>query len=129
MPENDAGLQLSIAIIGDTGPAGHRRRLATENAIKRQFVWITLSEYFRLFVASCIQCLSTAGGETIPRPFGPALYGTEPNNLIQFDFIEMGVDKTREKYILMLRGDHSSYCWFYPAVMTSAETTALALLD
>lgn len=43
MPEDDADLQLRIAITGYAGPAGHCDLLATENAIKTHFVSITVS--------------------------------------------------------------------------------------
>lgn len=65
----------------------------------------------------------------MPRLFGPARHGTEPNDLVQFDFIKMGVGTTGEKYILVLRDDHNSYCWLYSAATKSAEKTAHALLD
>lgn len=88
-----------------------------------------MSEDIRLLVKPCIHCLSTSGGKAVAHPFGPTLHGTNPNDLVQFDFIERGVGKTGQKYILMSRDDHSSYCWFYSDAKTSAETTAHALLD
>lgn len=129
IPDTDTNLQLRLAIVAHTGAAGHRGAQATKDVLARFFVWSTLDEDITLFVKSCIHCLSTTGGETVPRPFGPALHGTMPNDLVQFDYIEMGTGRTGDKYILMVRDDHSGYCWFYPAVTTTAETAAHALLD
>lgn len=129
VPDEDTDLQLRLAVIAHTGAAGHRGRKATETALTSHYSWTTLSEDIGLFVRSCIHCLSTTGGETVPRPYGPALHGSTPNALLQFDYIEMGLGSTGDKYILMLRDDHSGYTWFYPTDTTSAETAAHALLD
>lgn len=65
----------------------------------------------------------------MPRPFGPAVHGTGPNDLLQFDYIEIGSASTGEKYVLMLRDDHSSYCWFFAFRDTLAENAARAVVD
>lgn len=129
IPDDDAILQLRLSIIAHTGAAGHRGTEATEQALSQRFTWSTLSEDIHLFTKSCIHCLSTTGGETVPRPFGPAFHGTKPNDLVQFDYIELGKSTTGEKHVLMLRDDHSGYCWFYPSVDQTAQSTANALLD
>lgn len=41
----------------------------------------------------------------------------------------MGLGSNGEKYILMLRDDHSGYSCMYPADSTTAETTDNTLLD
>ena len=74
-------------------------------------------------------CLSTQGGEKVPRPFGPAVHGTAPNDLVQFDYIEIGPSNTGEKYVLMVRDDHSDYKWFFPFANTNAENAAIAIID
>ena len=81
-----------------------------------------------LFVSSCIHCLLTVGGERTPRPFGPSVFGTHPNDLLQFDYIELGKSTMGDQYVLILRDDHSGYAWFYPTVSTSAEKAASALI-
>ena len=65
----------------------------------------------------------------IPRPFGPAVHGTKPNDLLQFDYIEIAPGSNGEKYVLMLRDDHSNYAWFFPTADTSAEQAATAIID
>lgn len=51
------------------------------------------------------------------------------NDLIQFEYIELGKSTTGDKYVLMIREDHSGYAWFYPTVNTEAEQAANALVD
>lgn len=82
--------------------------------------WSTLSEDVRSFVQSCIYCLWTVGGERVPRPFGTALHGTKPNDLLQFDYIELAPSSEGDKYVLMLLDDHSVYKWFYAFVDTAS---------
>lgn len=81
IPDPDTVLQLRLLAITHTGAAGHRGREATELALAQHFRW---SDDVRLFVRSCIHCLSKTEGETLPRPHGPALLGTCTNYLVQF---------------------------------------------
>lgn len=41
----------------------------------------------------------------------------------------MGQAATGDRYILMIRDDHSGYCWFFPATTLAAETAADVLID
>lgn len=107
IPDAADDFQLRMCIAGHTGPAGHRGCAATTKAIKKHFFWSSI----QTFVKSCIHCLPTVGGNKVPRPLGAAVHGTKPNDLLQFDYIEMAPSKAGEKYILMLRDDFSSYCW------------------
>ncbi len=116
--------RLQICRIAHTSSGGHRGAEATEIAIKRSYIWKTLSQYIRTFVKACIHCLSTTGGKRVPRPFGPAVHGTEPNDCLQFDFLEMAPSKAGYKYILLLRDDFSSYCWLFPFATATAENAA-----
>lgn len=54
------------------------------------------------FVKAYDHCLSTVGGGNEPRPFGPALYSTKPNDLLPFDYTEVAPGASGEKYVLML---------------------------
>ena len=54
------------------------------------------------------------------RPFGPALFGTKPNDLAQFDYIDLGISRTGDKYVLLLRDNYSGYSWLYPASTTDS---------
>lgn len=83
----------------------------------------------RNFIRSCIRCLSTVGGGNTPRPFGPAVHGTKANDLLQFDYIEIGPSDTGEKYVLMLRDDHSDYKWLFAFLDTSAANASRAIID
>ena len=107
IPEVFSDLQLRLCVIAHTGPPGHRGQAATTQMLRKSFVWSTLKEDVASFLCFFLQCLSTTGGEKVPRPFGPALHGTECDDLLQFDYIEIGPSDSGEKYILMLQDDFS----------------------
>lgn len=127
--DDDAYLQLRLVVVAHCGAAAHRGARATKPALRAHFAWSTLSADVKTFVKKFIHCLSTTGGETFPRPFGSTLHGTTPNALVQFDYISMGKATTGDQYILMIRDDHSGYCWLFPAATLAAETSADALND
>lgn len=129
IPDDADDLQLRLIVIAHSGASGHRGRSTTYQALSSEFFWSTLNDDVALFVKTCIHCISTTGGETVPRPFGPARHGTTPNALLQFNLIEMCTSPSGERYILMLRDDHSGYSWLYPAESTSADTAAQAIID
>ena len=129
VPEDASDLQLHLCIIAHTGPAGHRGRDATESALRSKFNWPTLTDDVRAFGRACIHCLSTLGGERVPRPFGPAMHGTKPSDLVQLDYIDLGTSNSGDKYFLMLRDDHSDYKWFFCCPRMDAENAAHAIID
>jgi transposase InsO family protein len=129
IPDEASDMQLRLCVIAHTGPSGHRAIAATLNALRSCFHWSTMTSDVQAFVRACIHCLSTVGGGKVPRPFGPAVHGTKPNDLLQFDYIELGPSQAGDKYVLMLRDDHSDYKWFFAFAGESAENAALAIID
>lgn len=129
VPDDAADLQLRLCVIAHTSAAGHRGQDATSTALKQKFSWRTLSADVKSFTRSCLHCLSTTGGTMVPRPFGPAVHGVKPNDLLQFDYLELGAGSTGQKYVLLLRDDHSGYCWLFPFGNTNAENAAHAIVD
>lgn len=128
-PDSAPDLQLRLCIIAHTAPAGHRGQSTTETVLRKHHFWETMLTDVRSFVRPCIHCLSTIGSGKVPRPFGPAVHGTAPNELLQFDYIELDESRTGEKYVLMLRDDHSDYKWSFAFIDTAAENAATAILD
>lgn len=90
---------------------------------------MTLSNDVERFVRVCIPCISTTGGEPIPRPFGPFVHGTKPNDLPQFDYIELRKATAGDQYILRLCDDHSRYTCLYLSSSTEAEQAAYVIID
>lgn len=64
----------------------------------------------------------------VSRPFCLALFGTQPNDLVQFDYLELGFIRSVERYVVLFHHNHSSYSWFYISHSTDAAPAANALL-
>lgn len=77
-----------------------------------------------MFKRACIHCLSTIGGERIPRQFRAAVYGTKPNDLLQFDYIEFSESNSGDDYVLMLRDDHSGSNMAVPLPVSELRTSS-----
>lgn len=100
IPDQYDELQLRLCIIAHNGAAGHRGVEFTKNTLSHEFHWRTLDDDVQLFVFACIHCLLTTGGGKIPGPFCPSVHGTCPNELLQFDYLELGLSRTGEKYAI-----------------------------
>ena len=57
------------------------------------------------------------------------MYGTKPNDFLKFEYIELGQSNSGEKYLLMLREDHSDNKLFCSFPATDAENAAHAIID
>ena len=129
IPPDSSDLQLRICIVAHTSAAGHRGKESTLHHIQQFFFWETLKIDVHRFVNACLHCVSTLRGGREPRPYGPALHGLAPNDLLQFDFLEMCDSATGMKYILMVRDDFSGYSWLVPFANADSENAADGLLE
>lgn len=127
IPDKCDDLQLRLCIIAHRGPSGSRSSTSTKSTLQNFFFWSTMTANIRIFVHSCTHCLSTIGGLKVPRPFGPSVYGTNPNDILQFDYIEIAPNSTGEMYVLMFQDDHSDYKWGFAFPDTSAQNDATAI--
>lgn len=59
---------------------------------------------------------------------GPAVHGTGPNDLFQFDYIDSLPVSTGEKFVPTLRDDHSSYFQLFTFLDTVSENAARAVI-
>lgn len=57
------------------------------------------------------------------------MFGTEPNYLLHFNYLDLRKLNTGDRYVLMMREDHNGYAWLYPTPSTSAEEAAYAIID
>lgn len=106
-------LQLRVCAFVRTGATGHRSAAATKAIVFCEFSWSTMSEDVDPFAFSGIHCHSTKRERKVLCFFCSELFDTKPKNLVQCDYTEPGPNRTDETYILLVRGDHSDYSWFY----------------
>lgn len=116
-------LLLAAAPVATAGR--NRRNMYLSNI----FFGSTVAINVRTFARSCLHCLSTTGGERVPRPFCLAFHGTAANDLLQFDNIEIAPNTSGQKHAIMLRDDHPDYKWFFACHNLTAETAARATID
>jgi Integrase zinc binding domain len=110
------------------GLGGHRGIQATTDTIASMFYWNTITQDIKTFCNKCLHCVSTIGGERIPRPLGEAIHANNPNEVLNFDYLYMGPSDTRDKYLLIIKDDLSGYVWLLPSPNADSETTADALV-
>lgn len=78
VPGDATDLQLRLGVIAHARPSGHLGMDVTEDTLRKRFTVMTLSSDIRAFICACIHCVENAGGDRVPRPFGPAIYGAKP---------------------------------------------------
>lgn len=57
------------------------------------------------------------------------MYGTKPNDLLQFGYLDLGKSITGDRYVLMTGDDHIGYAWVYLTSATNAEEATYALIN
>ncbi|POM64292.1 Hypothetical protein PHPALM_20207 [Phytophthora palmivora] len=73
--------------------------------------------------------LTTRDGR-VPRPYGPALHATKPNEVLHFDYLTLPEDEdTHNKYVLVLKDDLSGYVELFPTTGPDAASCAVSLLS
>lgn len=112
IPDFATILEMRVFIVGHWGTGGHHAQKTTEKTIRKCFYWRTVLEDVRTFVRSFIHFFKM-GGEKVPLPFDPALCCVKPKNLLRFDYIEFEPSTDGEKYVLLLKEDHSRYSWLF----------------
>lgn len=58
---------------------------------------------------------------------GEALHTSKPNEVLHFDFLYMGMAKTADQYILLMKDDLSGYIWLHLTAASNA-TEAVEIL-
>ena len=129
IPSPDRLLRLRIMVAGHTGYGGHRGYRTTQVIVTASFWWKEVMADVEHFVKSCLHCLATETGESVPRPMGHAVHGDKPNTLLNFDYCYMMKGVRDLTYVLILKDDFSGYVWLRPTRESDASTTAQALLD
>ena len=86
IPSGARELQVSLCVLAHCGRAGHRG-LATTLDNLRDYTWASKDKDVKNFCSSCLQCSLTKDGLVIPRQWGEQLHGSEPNQVVSFDYL------------------------------------------
>jgi Integrase zinc binding domain len=101
---------------------------ATKDTISSLFYWSSIADDIKTFCNTCLHCVSTIGGERMPRPLGEAIHADKPNEVLHFDYLYMGPSNKEDQYLLILKDDLSGYVWLTASPSADSETTADALV-
>lgn len=90
-PSVDKALQVRLMACARMQLAGHRGVAPTLFRFKQYCVWPhNMDSQVREFVHQCLHCADSRDGETVPRPFGNAVHGTAPCEVVHFDCLYDG---------------------------------------
>jgi hypothetical protein len=127
--ERAVELQLRLCVEAHCRSAGHRAYEATLGAIKEYVAWITMAKDVKVFVQNFLHCVATIPGDKVPRPLGTQLHATKPNEILQFDFLYIGLSRDgKYQYLLLLKDDLNEYLWLVPCRTADAAATIDALM-
>jgi hypothetical protein len=83
----------------------------------------------RGLVQNCLHCVATIPGDKVPRPLGTQLHATNPNEILHFDFLYIGLSRDgKYQYLLLLKDDLSRYLCLVPCRTADAAATVDKLM-
>jgi transposase InsO family protein len=129
IPEADESLKTRCMIVAHYGSAGHRGTKPTLDLLQRYCYWQKQRSELHTFLETCLHCLHTKGGRLIPRPFGETMQANDRNQVLHFDFLEIGLSYNGLKYLLVLKDGLSQYVELVPCASACAAVVIQALLD
>lgn len=87
-----------------------------------------MKEDIRDFTQACINCIVLMNVEIIPRPLSTALHRDRPNEVGHDNFLYRGPAKKNDlSYMLVIKGDISSYTWLHLSISADSDTAVSAL--
>jgi hypothetical protein len=78
------------------------------------------------FVRKCLHCVATIPGDTVPRPLGTQLHAANPNEILHFDFLYIGLSRDgKYQYLMLLKGDLCSAVWTNVVLIVMSTITVV----
>jgi len=127
IPDN-MDLRISLIVMAHSYGAGHRGVETTIKLLEAVVVWPGMKEQTKKFVAECIHCLEKRSW-LVDRPWGEQLMPRKRNQLVSFDFLDLGASEEGFTKILVVTDKLSGYTSLTKAVSESSEIAATALVS
>jgi hypothetical protein len=91
--------------------------------------WITMAKNIKVFVQKCLHCVATILRNKVLRSLDTQLHATKPCEILNFDFLYIGLSGD-EKFqcTRLLMDDLSGYLWLVPGRTADAAATVDALM-
>jgi Integrase core domain len=129
IPERAVELQLRLCVEAHCRSVGYIAYGAILGAIKEYVACTTTAKDVKVFVQNCLHCVATAPGDKVPRSLGTHLHATNPNEILHFDFLYIGLSRDgKYQYLLLLKDDLSGYLWLVPCRTADSAGTVDALM-
>jgi transposase InsO family protein len=126
-------LRVRLTIVAHCGAAGHRGTATTLYNLQQHFFWPTMQRDVKHFCTTCLHCMRTRGGLTVPRPLLQSVTATRPNQVLQFDYIyvrELPVGSEHSfKYVFVLMDVFSRFCTLTACEHADSDTAAAAMIQ
>lgn len=129
MPEDEFFTYNLGCILTHTARASHLINSASESVIQSHVVLCTPLTDVNTVVCSCVHCRSRVWRINVHAVIVSALYATAKSVLVESNHMKVAHPGSGEKQLLMLRDDHSNYCWLFLFPYTMAESAALEIID
>ena len=88
--DSDKQLKVRLMICAHMRDARHRGVAATLVCYQEFCVWSGIEDRMREFVRQCLNCADTRSGDVVTRPLGETVYATAPNEVVNFDYLDVG---------------------------------------
>lgn len=93
----DGACDLQFHVTAHTSAPGNRGHKATSMAWKQLFFWCPMSTDVKLFILSCLHCLSTTCESKVPCTLGSAINCVKLDDLLRFNCLKLGPGSTALK--------------------------------
>ena len=130
IPKSDIDLQVRLLAISHCSAAGHRASDTTKKALQQRYLWSGMVNQVKTMCDNCLHCITTRGGDKVPRPWGETVRGTYNFEVMHMDWLYMEPVKGSHhnmKYVLVLKDDLSGYVRLYASARADSRSTAEAL--
>jgi hypothetical protein len=98
--------------------AGHRGVRATTHRLGTYFVWDNMEKDVAKLIRQCIHCVDSKAGNTMSRPLGVLVNGTDMGDVLHFDYPRLGASDVFDtgdfvdggyKHVLVFMDDVSGF--------------------
>ncbi len=122
--------QLSLLVLAHQGMAGHRATKATQTELKKNgFWWPSMASNVKEFTSACLHCLDVCLGERVPRPYGEQIHGTNPYEVLHFDYMYVGESDEGFTCLFICHDDFSGQVTLVPSYAATPIVAATTLMQ
>jgi RNase H-like domain found in reverse transcriptase/Integrase zinc binding domain/Chromo (CHRromatin Organisation MOdifier) domain len=122
-------LRLALMAQAHSYGGGHRGVETTTRLLAAVVFWPSMAAEIKEFVDSCIHCIEKQSW-MVPRPYGEQIMPHKRNEVVGYDYLDMGVSEFGEfTKLLVITDKLTKYTHLRPAKSESSEATALGLVD